>query len=357
MRKSIDGIVFSNAVRGERLTPLINSAFMNSPVASANKINIYIDAYPIIRSIYSDTYEVDVNDKISLTANLINLCGHYRAFFKYNYQTYATIYIVYGRNCAGINAKFVQHYNRGMVKRLTSPKHEIMDSIINTNGAILSKLCPYLPDIHFINTEFETGVVIGHLINNQPNNAHIPNIVISRDIYPLQLVGEYPNTFYIRPYKDVHGNDISSIIRPPYTLKDTMDFWNYYFATKNTSQNNVRIHPINLSAVMALAGLPERSIKAVMNTKTVINIIGRLNGANASQCAISSILENATTKISTEEASYRFHAIDIPFQDQCLYSTNVEANTLMLENKTNNDLVREIISKYFTSTPIDLQKI
>ena len=69
----IDGIVFSNAVRYERLRELINYAFVGS---NANNINIYIDMYPIIRSIYADTYQVKVDDYIGLAPSIINNIDH-----------------------------------------------------------------------------------------------------------------------------------------------------------------------------------------------------------------------------------------------------------------------------------------
>ena len=96
-----------------------------------------------------------------------------------------------------------------MTTRLMGPIHDVMDEMTKTNFDILNLICPYLPDIHFIPTDYETSVVMGYLIQNQ-SDMSIPNLIISKDIYPLQMVTQYPNTYYVRPYKEEKGNEVNN---------------------------------------------------------------------------------------------------------------------------------------------------
>lgn len=355
MKRNIESIVFTNAVKKDRMRELINYAFVGS---KATKINVYIDLYPIIRSMYADSYQVVVDDYIGLSAYLINLCGHYRSFFKYFYRVDTVFYLVMGKNCPGINNQLVPNYNAVMNNRLMGPIRSAMDEISNTNIGILNILCPYLPDIHFINTEYETGVVMGYLIKHQLDKS-IPNLVISKDIYPLQLVAEYPNTYYIRPYKDEYTKDVSPIIKSIQTEEDADKFWKYYFSSKNVKRDNTLIHPINISTVMAFSGLPERSIKSRINLQTTLGMIAQLIGNSPTECSIDSIYNayDLNSKVIEIETINRYHAINIPYQVEAFYENSVEAKTMRLENKHDDAAVRMISSKYFVNTPINLERL
>ena len=78
MQKSLDSIVLTNYIKYERLKQLIDYTYAGS---SATKINIFIDLYPILRSVYSDTYQVNYHGFMDMVPLLINLCVHYRYFF------------------------------------------------------------------------------------------------------------------------------------------------------------------------------------------------------------------------------------------------------------------------------------
>ena len=56
---------------------------------------------------------------------------------------------------------------------------------------LLKILCPYLPAIYYVDSEqnFEVAVIIAHIIEtlNDPN----PNLIISKDFYPIQLIVKY----------------------------------------------------------------------------------------------------------------------------------------------------------------------
>ncbi len=352
----LDHLVFSNAVRYERMRELINYAFVGS---NATNINVYIDLYPIIRSIYADTYQVRIEDHLGLSASIINLCAHYRVFFRIYYGVESTFYIICGRNCPSLNARLVPGYNSVMENRLMGPVHDVMDEVTKTNFDILKLLCPYLPDIHFLQTDYETAVVMGYLIQTQKNPT-IPNLIISKDVYPLQLVPQYANAYYVRPYKDEKGNDVSVIIKSIMAPEDAAEFWKYYFSARKSKTDATPIHPINITPVTAMSGLYERSIKSRINLTSCLRMISQIIGATPVECSLLSLYDafpELESKVPILEMENRYHAINVPYQVEALYKDSVEAKTMTLENKHDDAAIRMISSKYFTDTPLNLDSL
>lgn len=361
MRKSLDSIVLMNYIKYDRLNELIKYAYSGS---SANEINLYIDLYPIIRSIYSCTYQVNYNGFMDLVPLLINLCAHYRFFFKKGYGVLATIYLVVGRNHPELSTMIVPEYNLAMRKREQGPSHSIMDEMVTSNLQIMEIMCPYLPYIHFVNTEFETSVAIANIINNQTNKS-IPNLVISRDIYPLQLVAQFPNTSFIHPVKNTEGQfseDISVILKSIKTADDILEFWKFVYSNRKLNSGiseDLMIHPINFSSVLAFSGMSERSIKSTINFPTIMNMIYQIIGNSPTQCSIETIFNNFNldNRVSRQSIIDKFHVIDVPYQLNSIYCSSSEALLQKFENKVDPITVKAICDKYFKNIPINLDKL
>lgn len=356
MQRNIDSIVLANYIKYERLSSLINYAYTGS---NATEINLFLDLYPIIRSIYADTYQVSYHGFMDLVPLLINLCIHYRFFFKKFYGVYATIYIISGRNRPEVNKMLVPEYNYVMQKREVAPTHSVMDEMLSKNFKILSILAPYLPGIHYIDTQFETGVVIGHIIDTKKDNN--PNIVISKDIYPLQLAANdrFLNTAFLKPFKMSSGEDLSVLIQSAEYMNWT-DFWSFVCKERNSNlPGEIMIHPSNIAPIMSISGIPERSIKSLMQFRSVYRMICQIIGTAAIECSIDSIYStfDIEANIPRHIIDNRFHTIDIPYQIDSLYSSSSEALLLKFENKYDPGTVKAICDKYFNNIPIMLDKL
>ena len=361
LNRSLESIVLNNYVKYERLQELINFAYAGS---SATEINIYIDLYPIIRSIYSDRYRVTYNNTMELVPLLINMCAHYKYFFSRKYNVHSTIYLVAGKNIPQVSELLVPNYNFVMKSRNNGPIHKVMDDMVRINFDIMKILAPYLPDIHFVESEFETSVAIGYIISKQ-ENPYVPNIVISKDIYGIQLVtnSRFNNTSFIMPCKVTENNitrDISVIIRSTLDQNTWSDFWNFIIHHRNSSQlPNIFIDPANISPILTLSGLPERSINSLMQFRTAYSMIQQIVGTNCSQCSIETLYNtfDLDGKHPKHIAENRFHVIDIIYQLDAIYSISSEALLLKFENKQDPETVRKICDKYFASNPINLDKL
>lgn len=361
LNRTLESIVLNNYVRYERLQELINFAYAGS---SATEINIYIDLYPIIRSIYSDRYRVTYNNIMELVPLLINMCAHYKYFFSRRYNVNATVYLIAGKNIPQALELMVPNYNFIMKARNNGPMHKVMDDMVRINFDIMKILAPYLPDVHFVETEFETSVAIGNIISSH-TNPNTPNIIISKDIYGVQLVTNprFNNTNFIMPIKIQNDNDmkdVSVIIRSTADQSTWEDFWNFITHQRNVKQNsNMFIDPANISPILSLSGLPERSINSLMQFRVVYNMIQQIVGTNRSQCTVETLYStfDIDGKIPKHITENRFHVIDIIYQLDTLYTSSSEALLLKFENKQDPETVRKICDKYFSNNPINLDKL
>ena len=106
---TIEQVVGGYNIRYDKLMELIPSYFAGS---SATEINLYIDITPMIKQCCCDCNVADSKDKdIILVSSIINMCAHYRQFFKSRLGVYAHIYIVLSSMVTPYNKKHVKKYN------------------------------------------------------------------------------------------------------------------------------------------------------------------------------------------------------------------------------------------------------
>ena len=80
--QSAENIIYGSYVKMERLNPIVFDCFSNTSIASATHLNVFIDLYSVLHSIFSAKYRTQVPNPTVITPALINMCAHYRSFFK-----------------------------------------------------------------------------------------------------------------------------------------------------------------------------------------------------------------------------------------------------------------------------------
>ena len=137
---SISGIIHKYFVRYDRLMGAIPYAYSDLNI---KQLNIYIDLFGLYKTIYSRSYRTTINDYVEFTSGIVNLCSHYRAFFKRN-GVYTKIFLISSFNTPSNIKSILPEYNKTMEdKRQNKVIGEMMDFNLN----LLEILCPYLPDI------------------------------------------------------------------------------------------------------------------------------------------------------------------------------------------------------------------
>ena len=349
MKCEMSRVINANYVKYDALKKLIIENFKGSNI---NTMFIYIDMYSICKSLYNDN--VVIEDYTILTSNIINMCAHYRDFFRrMNVDT--AFFIINSQNHPHMNTQLVSNYNDKVYNDFIVNAQ--MSDMIKQNNELLEIICPYLPDICFINRTSEVSVIACDIMRKYDMNDNFAHMVISKDPYTWQLVTTKPNTVILRPKKK-DGVDISYMINRGNVMQ-------HYYTLRKIKQQSTLISPELLTVILAATSLPERNIKSMVSASKVIQALNSLiidkriiNGYNSDPIFIYTELQNmGISKISPYIASARFKAIDVACQ-QIAYMNTIEAlySTEIL-NLTDPNGVKEINEKFFKDNPLDLNRL
>lgn len=255
-------LIYRSFVKYDILQRLVYETFGNSSIASTTELNIYVDLYSICKPIFSESNRTIIEDYTELTTELINLCAHYRSFFK-KLSVRTKFYLVWSKNICDINRKLVPGYNEVFFNK---SKIKIFDDFINNNLDLLEIIVPYLPDIFFIRSikNYESSVIISSLIDTV--SGGIPNLIISNDTYPLQLTAIHPNTCLLVPIKYLQEDDSFMV---PINEKNNFreKFWgvlNKINEHKSESTILQTISPINFPLFFSLIGMKKGMSKCYL---------------------------------------------------------------------------------------------
>lgn len=347
-----DHILISNYVKYDRLEYIINNEFKNS---NADHINLYIDMYSMIKSIYKLDPSQFI-DEYSIASCVINACAHYRNFFWTRYRVTCEIWIVFSAMEESIKEarSFYPNYDN----IFTMENNPAMDKMIMNNVEILKLLCPYIPDVQFIHSVFEPGVVFGAIIQNQ--QVAIPNIIISKDPWNLQVVSNMKKIYMIRPIKK-NGVDLSVIISKYNVLE-------YYTSMRKIEGCDVsKIDSSYLQFIIAATRFPERGMKSLHSLSSIIRYLNNAIEDPAVPMLHSQIfsdvtwlcetlMANSICKLKIYEINLRMDAIGFT---NCLYRYYVSPYTdnLSMINLLDPDSVKRINETYFSKVPLDLMSL
>lgn len=351
--RTIENIIFSSCVRYEQLKYLVYNTFSNSSIAQATEVNIFVDLYSVLKTIFSEHGHTDLShgNYSDLTVCLVNLCAHYRTFFR-GLGVKTNFYLIYSLNICDLNKKFYPEYNAKF-----EPKTEIsaFKNLVQSNFAILDLIVPYLPDIYFIRgiENYESSIMISYLINKL--NDGLPNIILSSDLYSIQLCCKHPYTSFLLPRK-YHGDDISMML--PINEKDTFrdSFWWIVSTVRGINREKFgNLSPINFPLISAINRFPERNMNALTNIDSVCNFISSIVGDEDIKITESQLISIQNSKINIGPAIQRYKALDIDFIYP-YYCNTPEAMSIKLENlQDTTGQLQKINAKYFANNPMKLE--
>lgn len=347
--RTIEQIVMNYAIKYQALSKLVSATFKESKYAQCTNINLYIDITRIIRS----CADVDSHDPLSLSANILNLCAHYKSFFRRGFGVECKIFLIYSTGEFRINKMQYKNYHYPLNQ--TSPYWET-DKMIISNREALKVVCPYLSDICYIETTEEPAVVMANIHLEENFDNTIPDIVITKDIYEYQLVTNYSSFFIFRP-KKVSKEDVSYVVKQDTILAQYQIDRKYKSVVLDTE-----LSPEFLPLFMAICGTPERCIKSKMNFKSLMNaLIKAINDVkilNQYQANAAHVIESISKYTSAKLNSYE---IDCVYKSLDLYQV-VSAYYYMISpsNRYNGIVnlidpngVNQISETYYKKTPVD----
>ena len=343
----VEAVLYGSFIKYEALNRLVNAEFAGS---SATKVNIYIDLQHMFRSAIGGANVI--NDNACLAAIALNYCAHLREYFR-KIGVYTRIILVWSSDNSSNNRKFVPEYNCGYLTKMES-NYEFKKFIeFNTN--ILRSIVPYLHEIYYKESPVESGVIIKNLIDNIFNDGN-PNIVITNSEYAYQLPCYTPCVVFAKRRAN-NGEDASISLN----YNTAIYHYIYKLRKKHTDVND--INPIFISTVMCMIGIPKRSVKRIISYGRVSTLLGRLNpqiypDTNMIYSQIvGELTGNEMMSFNFEMFDMRFKCIDLNYQTK-MYSFMDDYNDrTFLTRLTDPDAVKMINNNFFTSNPIDLQRL
>lgn len=353
----VGDIIYRYYIKHERLNMIVPDMYFNTDLSSINDINLYIDLYSVLHSVFSEHYRVDITDDTAIISGLLNMCAHYKSFFK-SLGVHCNICMIMSYNVLPYNMKRI-NYNIEFLNKSRIPYYR---DYVDKNLYILEKICRFIPDIYFFKSEagYEVDAIIAYIIEEIATN--LPNIVITSDPVMMGLLPKLPYTSLLIPKKSYEYGDVSYMI--PFREKAGFkeEFWNCFcniraISTKNFK--NYEISPVNISWIFAMNKYPERGIRQCTNINRAIKLIYDTVGTEDIKIMPEQL--NKNPKFIQPEFLYcdaYFNCLDVDFQE-LLFRQSTECDLLFKDSKIDNfEKLRKILSsEHFRLNPIDIYNL
>ena len=328
---NIADILYGSYIRYDRLYEMSKYAFHGDveKYAFSNEqgryINIYVDCYSILRSLYAQGSRLLIKDSYVIASCLINLAIHLRAYFETRHRIGTNIYLIYGG--ARPPEAFSQYKEYNSKNILMEDSNQRMKELIIDNFKVMELLCPYLVGIYCIMDPInEFGVISSYLIDKAGPGS---SVIYSKDQLSYSLVAFLPYTYLFRPKK--RGPNDNSWVVTKSTLYNAYRYGELGLVKEFDTSLNVKM----FSILQSISGVRTRSINSIKNINSTIKLLEKAceddifcNGFNASAIFyLGNPFEKLFDPDTAEKITKRFAAIDLLYQTS-LYSNSVAATEL-----------------------------
>lgn len=236
--------------------------------ANCSNIDIYIDMNSATKELFYN--KPLVNGGAEVASTLLNLCGHYREYYRKFHQCETRFFIIYSinrpKNCVDI---FDEYNSPNIMKQMRDP---IIYDMITKACSYLDEICKYIPDVFFIYSDYETSVTIYDSIDFRQQKPY-PSLIISKDPLTCSVVAFSDNCLILRPHKSMvsGGNykiDKSYFIKQ----KEIMPHIIHEYTNKNLPIYR-ELSPKFIPVIFSLCGLKKRNISKLLNINEAVTSI------------------------------------------------------------------------------------
>ena len=352
--------LLQNYISYDTLFALTHRAIYEIDNIDKSEINLFIDLNSYTKQMFNNPHYEYKNANV-LTASIINACAHYRNYFWTRHMCKTNIYLVWGWNTSPYFP--YPNYNAHYLQKVQTC--EAMDDqsihLISLMKDQLKFLCPYLPQIYFVDGGMnEAAVVIYSLAREYSRN--LPNVILSKDIYAYQLVVALPITFIYRPKKIFMDNimhDSSWVVMKKNLFKAYRHEMHY--AQSNENKPIPDVYFANLSLVHSLSGMTKRHVKGICSfNQACRELIRLLPEAAEMKCDVYQleVAMQQSRKYPLYNPSMIFPVLDIESNANAMIQTPDWIT--MKEGITdlyNPQGVMEISDKEFAEYPLELGEL
>ena len=255
--KTYYNLLLKNYPQYESLRRELMKLIFRKAINKGERVDCYVNLNSYIRSIYSRVdYKYD--EKLSITASIINFAAHLKEFFASRFSIYARIFLVYGNQRSQNAVKFVSEYDAH--RELERKKDPLIEQIVVDDLSKCEEIVKYIPDVFMIsNQDTEPGVIIREIIKSESSMGNkFPRLIFSKDLYDYQLVSSCPNTHLIRVKKTFNGD-----------MTFTVSYFDFYKKLSSVLKLKYgigeKISPELYSIYMTLSGCRDRNIRGFIN--------------------------------------------------------------------------------------------
>lgn len=317
-------------------------------ITSDNTINVFISVESVLTNLsmirdLENKLLLERNFPIILESEFINLCAHYKRFFRGNgLKTKIFMYYTNLKSDEFINFKVNDEYRSYYInKYMQNPKFQLLGKkLVSTIIPTIKKIMEFIPDVYFIEaTNFE-GSLIPKIVASK-SMANSKNFIITSDRYDTQyLLDDNFMVHYLK--RSTSGSRIH------YRFNSFIeDLFN------ENHEDNTGIQLFNndsfYSILLASLGDKTRSIDPIkgIGTKTILKTLnaGIINGEILKDSKSFDIISTIFSKDYIEELSNNYDCININKQceelsDQFIFDITSQIidrfdyNSLLLLNST-----------------------
>lgn len=336
-----------------------NKIFSNiSKWSNCSNIDIYVDMNSATKELFYN--KPPINGEAEIASTILNLCGHYRDYYRRYHQCETRFFIIYSINRPRCCSNIFDEYNSSnIMKQMAKP---VIYDMITKACLYLDSICKYIPDVFFIYSDYETPVVIYDSIENRQNKPY-PSLVITKDLLGYEIIAFSDKCIIARPYKSMTSDsgkrDLSYFI----TSKDALSYaisdskFKLYSEWRNLS-------PALLSLVYTIHGLKSRNIPILLTMKETMDLIYKgvsygdiLNGYNIDIRQVYDKLNIGGFGVDFKTINERFQILDIITQCNIMrneLSLGVDDYDIRVVNIDDPDKVKHMNNTTFANCPIAL---
>lgn len=356
-------LCYKSMVKYERLSNLINDYYKNS---DSNQIELYIDVSSFIDQLIKKADQmqnkINTGDNLFISAWILNMCAHYRRFFRTRYSVETTIFLIC-RDIGNNGSEFRRlincvEYDRGMAS-------EAWTTIFNYNMDIINDVILYVPNMEIVRTNYDFNSKALYIMNMRQNDD-IPAMIISDDMINLQLCATTPKDVCVLIPSKSGSEDNSALLGQ----KDAVS---YYISKKRISSAALfESDPYFYIPLMgAMSGCKNRGFKSIYSISQTVSAINKLfsdglisPGNPTSVDRVIMLISSMYPKraINNKQIVDRFNCLSAAIQSMFFFN-NIIGDQMDINqygrmiNLYNPAAVKEIVSKVFVNHEIDLNNL
>lgn len=332
-------------------------------ISQNDKINVFISLESVLNKLsmitdIEDKLLLERNHKAILESEAINLCAHYKKFFRaYGLPTRVFMYYTDLNSDDFINFKYNDEYRSFYINKfIMNPRYQLLGgSLIGTIVPNLKKIMEFIPDVHFIKARDIEGSLVPFIIAN--SDKSYKNFLISADIYESQYQ-LYSDRFCTHIIRNIIGGSGPRTVFD--TLQKTLEYL-FKDQEKNIENSEILANPIYYSLVMSAAGDKLRSIDPLkgIGYKTFLRYLA-VAVANREITDTTKTLESVISSLPIEEPEQtvqNFRCINLEDQLENLTDDNIFAITNQIVDRFDYNSLLQLNATRYKDYPLMLQEL